>query len=240
MPVDSLTGILFTRHFLRKCTSNSSTPLTTMTATVLTTQLQFVLTVSSQYYIHILCLALDRVLHTRYVIACECAKAKIGLSWWSWYLSKHNGRHDFQIDLGIVLLNRAIQMDWNGIGPKPKWMRQTALIPGDCKCAISASMVLLMVYQPTKNNAVLSFTTSAVSLYEFEVVRCTNVRVKVCNNQRYCIQCYKNHPGVDENSNKINSTQKKNKCKQSYLGCGSCLQPICAACWPTYDHCLAK
>ena len=34
--------------------------------------------------------------------------------------------------LGITLLNRAIELDWNGVGKKPAWMRQTTLVPCDC------------------------------------------------------------------------------------------------------------
>ena len=88
---------------------------------------------TNRYYIRILCWALDRVLHACYVIVCECAKANIGPTRWKRYLSKHDGRHDFQIELGISLLNRAIELDWNGVGLKPKWMRRSTLVPCDCK-----------------------------------------------------------------------------------------------------------
>ena len=70
---------------------------------------------TNRYYIRLLCWALDRVLHASYVIVCECAKAGIGPNRWKRYLSKHHGRHDFQVELGISLLNRAIELDWNGV-----------------------------------------------------------------------------------------------------------------------------
>eukprot|EP00956_Cyclotella_meneghiniana_P030617 scaffold77699_cov33-Cyclotella_meneghiniana.AAC.1 len=69
---------------------------------------------------------------------------------------------------------------------------------------------------------------------------CTSVRVKVLNYSSYCRQCYANHPGVDANGKKMNAKQKKQDCKRGYLGCGSCLEPICEGCWPTYNHCLAE
>eukprot|EP00956_Cyclotella_meneghiniana_P035911 scaffold119336_cov63-Cyclotella_meneghiniana.AAC.1 len=69
---------------------------------------------------------------------------------------------------------------------------------------------------------------------------CTNVRVKVRNSGEYCRVCYKNHPGVDANGNKLNKSEKKKECYKSYLGCGNCLQPVCESCWPTYDHCVAE
>eukprot|EP00956_Cyclotella_meneghiniana_P010324 scaffold14273_cov21-Cyclotella_meneghiniana.AAC.1 len=38
----------------------------------------------------------------------------------------------------------------------------------------------------------------------------------------------------------MNAKQKKKDCKQIYLGCGGCLEPICEGCWPTYGHNLAE
>jgi hypothetical protein len=84
---------------------------------------------TTRYYIRILCWGLDRVIHTCYVIICECAKGDIGPPEWKKYLSKQNGRHDFQIHLAIALLNFAISLDWIGIGERPEWMRQKGFVP---------------------------------------------------------------------------------------------------------------
>jgi hypothetical protein len=47
-----------------------------------------------------------------------------------------NGRFDFQIDLGIQLIDMGIRNDWTNISDatnKPKWMQQKQCIPCNCK-----------------------------------------------------------------------------------------------------------
>ncbi len=40
---------------------------------------------------------------------------------------------DFQVDLGIALLNHAIELEWMDTSkPRPDWMRQSTLAPCDC------------------------------------------------------------------------------------------------------------
>ena len=192
---------------------------------------------TNRYYIRILCWALDRVVHACYVIVCECAKSDIGPVRWKRYLSKHAGRHDFQIELGIALLNRAIELDWNGVGKKPGWMRQTTLVPCDCKmCYFCLNGFTNGIAHKKQNQTVIHYKCGK----RLRVRGCTSVRVRVRNSGEYCRQCYKNHSGIDEDGNKLNKSQKKKQCNKSYLGCGSCLQPICESCWPTYDHCVAE
>ena len=57
---------------------------------------------------------------------------------WKKYLSKQNGRKRFQIDLGLLLMEYGIRLDWKDVSTrknKPKWMRQTDLKPCNClKC----------------------------------------------------------------------------------------------------------
>ena len=54
---------------------------------------------------------LDRVNHVLYVVVCHLVKSGIRESEWGRYLKKEFGRHNFQIDLGMALLNRAIEWD---------------------------------------------------------------------------------------------------------------------------------
>jgi hypothetical protein len=192
---------------------------------------------TNRYYILILCWALDRVLHACYVIVCECAKAGIGPVRWKRYLSKNAGRHDFQVELGIALLNCAIEMDWNGVGPKPAWMRQTVLVPCDCKmCYFCLKGLTNGVAHKQQSQTVIHYKCGK----RLRVRGCTDIRVRVRNNKDYCRRCYRNHPGVDSDGNKMNAKAKKNECASSYLGCGACLEPICEACWPVYDHRVAE
>lgn len=75
----------------------------------------------------------NRVIHQLYVVVIYCAKFGIGLDEWEVYLKK-NGRKKFQIDLARDCMNYAIRHAWKDLnGPKPNWMRQTELIPCECK-----------------------------------------------------------------------------------------------------------
>ena len=69
-----------------------------------------------------LLLIIDRVNNVLYVVVCYLVNSGIRESEWGRYLKKEFGRHDFQIDLGMALLNRAIEWDWDGSSKKPGWM----------------------------------------------------------------------------------------------------------------------
>ena len=43
-----------------------------------------------------------------------------------------NGRHAFQIDLAISMINFAIAIEWDGESKRPGWMRQSEFVPCDC------------------------------------------------------------------------------------------------------------
>ena len=66
---------------------------------------------TNRYYIRILCWVSDRVVHTLYIVIVYCAHHGIGMPSWKKYQNKHTGQPDFQIDLGIGLLNYGIGLD---------------------------------------------------------------------------------------------------------------------------------
>jgi hypothetical protein len=68
-----------------------------------------------------------------YVFVCYMADSGIQKDEWGGYLNKESGRHDFQIDLGIALLNRGIEWDSDGKSNKPSWMGQKLVMPCNCK-----------------------------------------------------------------------------------------------------------
>ena len=72
-----------------------------------------------RYYLRIFFWQLDRVVHTCYVVVCYLAAAGIGDPKWNKYRNKNYGRHDFQIDLGMALLNYAISISWDGGSLRP-------------------------------------------------------------------------------------------------------------------------
>ena len=80
---------------------------------------------TNRYYLRIFCWCLDRVVHTTYV--CVCYLVFVNTEWVK-YLSKNGGCHDFQINLGIELLNIGIALSWDGVGKQPSWMRNRTVI----------------------------------------------------------------------------------------------------------------
>ena len=68
---------------------------------------------TARYYLRIFFWILDRAVHATYVVVCYLLHLPIGKEWKK-YRSKNSGRHDFQIDLGIAILNYAISLEWDG------------------------------------------------------------------------------------------------------------------------------
>jgi len=63
---------------------------------------------TNRYYLRIFFWALDRVIHAVYIVVCFLIKSDIGQKEWKWYFDGHSGRHDFQIDLALSLMNYGI------------------------------------------------------------------------------------------------------------------------------------
>lgn len=85
------------------------------------------------YYLCIFTWSLDHLRHYEYVIVCNLEKINVGPKIWrGQYDNKNGGCRKFQIDLGVALLNYGIGLEWDGMGQRPHWMRQTDLVPCNC------------------------------------------------------------------------------------------------------------
>ena len=95
---------------------------------------------TSRWYIRIFCWALDRVLvHAQHTIVTLLAEQGIGKPEWKKYRGGNQGRHDFQIYLGISLLNYGIGLDWDGVSEeRPSYMEQVRSRPVIVRNASSA------------------------------------------------------------------------------------------------------
>jgi hypothetical protein len=74
------------------------------------------------------------------------------------YRDKNQGRHDFQIDLGISLLNYGIGLDWDGESrERPSYMRKGAFKPCECKMCFFCVKGLTngITHQPSKGAKVI-------------------------------------------------------------------------------------
>ena len=56
----------------------------------------------------------DRVIHCVFVVVVFCAKDNVGPEWWALYLKK-GGHYWFQINLGMALINYALENEWEDI-----------------------------------------------------------------------------------------------------------------------------
>ena len=88
---------------------------------------------TARYFLRIFCWALNRAVHTCFTVVIYLAAACIGKENWKTYRKATNGRHDFQIDLGLDLMAYAIALEWDGVGKRPGWMRQMKFLPCDCR-----------------------------------------------------------------------------------------------------------
>jgi hypothetical protein len=81
----------------------------------------------------------------------------IGKPEWKKYKSKNQGCHDFQIDLGIALLNYGIGLEWDEVsGKRPSYMQKGAFKPCDCNKYFFCLNGITngITHQPTKKQKV--------------------------------------------------------------------------------------
>ena len=181
---------------------------------------------TNRYYIRILCWVLDRVVHTLFIVVVYCQHHGIGKPCWKKYKNKHTGRPDFQIDLGIDLLNYGIGLDWNEVN-RPDYMRAGGFVPCDCnRCffCINGHTSGIKHAGDKRRSVVYKCGKRA------RTVKCTTARVNIGKGSKYCKMCFRKQG--DEGT----AAQRKKKCKFSRCGCPVCEEHICTSCWAVgYD-----
>lgn len=170
------------------------------------------------------------MIHTCFVVIIYGVKHGVGNDDWKIYTT-NTGRHDFQIDLGISLLNYGIALDWTGEN-RPDYMRAGEFIPCGCK------KCFFCINGHTSGIAHAGKKRAAPPVVEYKcgtrvkTKKCTELRVNLdmpCSS--YCRMCYRNNK-----NDKTTSAEAKKKCKMSRLGCAICKEPICKSCWDSgYD-----
>ena len=160
----------------------------------------------------------DRVMHCLFVVVVFCAKDNVGPEWWVLYLKK-GGRYRFQIDLGMALINYALENEWEDIKePHPNWIRQRGFIPCDCKqCFFCKKGLTTGISHKRKTKTV--FVESNKKRHV--VTGHTDVRVKLRKRKcSYCRMCYCNQKGaVGADGKKLTTEEKKKNCNWSCMGC---------------------
>ena len=134
---------------------------------------------TNRYYLRIFCWALDRVIHAAYVVVCFLIKSDIGQKQWKRYLDHHSGRHDFQIDLALSVMNYGIGLQWDGESDeRPNFMRQNHFFPCDCnKCFFCLNGITTGIAHPPTKKAKVTVEYKCGT--RVTTKKCTDVRVSL-------------------------------------------------------------
>ncbi len=145
---------------------------------------------------------------------------------WIRYLKKEFGRHDFQINLGMSLLTRAIKWDWDGKSKKQGWMRQSPVLLCNCnQCFFCLNGITIgITHHPTKEQKV---TVDYKCRTRVKVDKCmsewVNLELQVA---QYCRMCYRKQSSIE-----LTLEVRKGTCRTSKMGCPICKEPICKESW---------
>ena len=197
---------------------------------------------TNRYYLRVYCWGFDRIIQAIYVVVCICAKSNIGPKKWKKYLRKEDGRHDFQIDLGINIMKAGLEMDWTDEDERPDYMPQGAFTPCDCgECYFCLNGYTTGIAHaedgkrkkrgPGRPPIDVHYAERGAVL---QTNKCTEVkdRVKLRNNGKYCKMCYRKELVLNATCQvKLNATQMQSRCRSSYMGCPFCQEEICKSCW---------
>ena len=139
----------------------------------------------------------------------------------------HFGRHDFQIDLALSLMNYGIGLQWDGeSAERPNFMRQDPFVPCDCgKCFFCLNGITNGIAHPPKKKAKVTVEYKCGA--HVTTNKCTDVRVSLgLESGQYCRMCYRK-----QLTTKLLAKERKKTCRTSAMGCSICKEPICKECW---------
>ena len=187
---------------------------------------------TNRYYLRIFCWALDRVIHAVYVVVCFLVKGDVGQKQWKRYLDTHSGRHDFQINLALSIMNYGVGLHWDGkSATRPNFMRQAAFVPCDCdKCFFCLNNITSGIGHPPSKRA--KVTVEYACGTRVKTNKCTSDRVSLgMKSGKYCRMCYRKQVSTG-----LTAGERQKRCKTSAMGCAICQEPICKECWAAgYD-----
>ena len=119
-------------------------------------------------------------LGSTYLVHCDyvCGRNKIGKPNWKKYCNKNTGRPDFQINLGIDILNYGIGLDWVG-NKRLDYMRTESFLPCDCKrCFFCLNGHTNSIQHAGVKRPIIQFNYGKRA----RTAKCTEVRVNIGKN----------------------------------------------------------
>jgi hypothetical protein len=188
---------------------------------------------TNRWYTRVFFWTVDRVIYCLFVVVVFCAKDNVGPEWWALYLKK-GGRYRFQIDLGMTLINYALENEWEDIeGPRPNWIRQREFIPCDCN---NCFFCLKGLTNGIAHKKPRQTKTLFIQCNNSRTVQkgCTDKQVDLKRGCSYCRMCFRKSKGaVGADGKKMSAAMRKRKpySNSARLGCPSCDEPICEKCW---------
>ena len=157
-----------------------------------------------------------------YIVVCWRSKDQSCNQHWKQYRNvRQEGRQDFQIDIGLLLLNTVIKWDVVDKEGRPAWIRQGPYIPCDCEgCYFCLNGHTTGIDQRRKRNVEICYANGAGR----QTNQCTDDRVRL-HKRSYCKMCYRSQP------NNLSAAEKRGRCRWSRMGCVQCNETICGTCW---------
>ena len=144
---------------------------------------------TNRYYIRIFFWVLDRVVHVIVAVVMYCSKLGVCPKDWNRYRSKNNGRHDFQIDLGLAVLNHAIALDWDG-DEWPDYVRTGEFYPCNCKkCYVCINGHTTGIAHAGKKQSAQKMIYKCGT--RAKTHECGTVCINLGKGSKYCKMCYR-------------------------------------------------
>jgi hypothetical protein len=160
-------------------------------------------------------------------VVCFLIKSDIGQKQWKQYLDHHSGRHDFQIDLALSVMNYGIGLQWDGESDeRPNFMRQNHFVPCNCnKCFFCLSGITTGIAHPPTKKAKITVDYKCGT--PVTTNKCTDVQVSLgMQSGIYCHMCYRKQLTTE-----LSAKERKKTCRTSAMGCAICKESICKECW---------
>ena len=173
-------------------------------------------------------------MHAIYVVVVAMVFIGAGKPEWKHYASKNSGRHDFQVDLAMSLINYAIEREWDGKSERPCWMRQKEFVPcncGECYFCIHGHTTGIQHREKRQKVKVVHVKSGTIA----QADKCSNeMYIDLGKGSSYCRQCMRGlKAATDTNGVKLDKVAKRRLCTYSSKGCPQpgCREPICDDCW---------
>ena len=198
---------------------------------------------SLRFYLRIFYWQFDSIINAMWILVChtlsEMNESERKQDNWRQFSSKDSGRYDFTMSLGVSLIKRGLEMDWDGpptdIKGRPAYTRKMNLVPCQCdgiQCFFCEYGHTHGIDHMKKGQKRKTQTSRLMATEEH-----TSGRQKILSYGTYCRVCYATARKKFPNKTK---DQLRRCCNRTRLGCPGCNNgngfAVCKDCWEHYEH----